>query len=232
MTAPGRRAAARFDLHVHSQYSPDGRGTLKELAAQARRRGLDGFIASDHNTTRMWDDVRRDPPRDLLVVPGIEVSTREGHLVAVGVRELVPRGRTMQETLERCRDAGGVGVPAHPYRRVHGCGEAVLRHVQASAAAIEVVNAGNGRSRANASARRFADAHGLGGTGGSDAHRVVELGNAYTAFPERPQGVDDVVSMIERKTTWGEGRPTPLRVLGPQKVKNAVLWVRRGMRSI
>lgn len=224
--------AALFDLHVHTLHSPDGRGTLKELAHEALGKGLQGFATTDHNTLRMAPEIRRFKSKDLLIIPGMEVSTRAGHCLALGVQSEVPRNLDLAETLEAIQEAGGVGVPSHPFRLIHGVGRAELDRARRLLRGVEVFNARDGPSRSNDYARDYAEGIGLGGTGGSDAHQVFELGNAYTLFPELPATVDDVLRMLRRKVTWGGGQGTPRSQLVRQNAKNAWLWLRRGMRSI
>lgn len=223
---------ARFDFHVHSQYSPDGRGTLEDLARAARARGLSGFAVTDHNNLRMAQDIAHFKDPGLLIVPGMEVSTAVGHCLALGVQRDVHKNLGLAETLDAIRDAGGVGVPSHPFRLVHGAKARNLDAAGKALVAIEMFNARDGNPLNHRRASDYAKAHGLGGTGGSDAHQVFEVGNAYTVFPERPGSVDDVVSLLRRRATWGEGRRTPRRSLLRQNVKNALLFARRGFRSI
>lgn len=79
------------DLHAHSLESTDARPTLDEMARLARRRGLDFLVVSDHNTVTQLDffaQVQRQYP-DLLLVPGIEVTTYAGHAGAIGATRFV-----------------------------------------------------------------------------------------------------------------------------------------------
>lgn len=232
MTGPPAHIAALFDLHVHGQHSSDGRGTVRELAARAREQGLQGFIVSDHNTYEAAKEILATKLRDLLVVPGIEVSSAVGHCLAIGVRERVPRGLPLAATLEAIRDAGGVGVPSHPYRLINGVGEEGLDSCGKLLVAVEVFNARDGDGWRQRRAEAYAREHKLGGTGGSDAHQIFEVGNAFTMFPEVPESVDDVVDMIARKKTWGGGRGTPKHRMVLQNFKNARLWMKRGFRHM
>ena len=82
-----------IDLHCHSFFSGDGVSSPEELIATARRKGLHGFALTDHNTSdgcRYLLDkglVREDgqPVDDFLIIPGVEVTTAEGHLLCLGV---------------------------------------------------------------------------------------------------------------------------------------------------
>ncbi|MER6434903.1 CehA/McbA family metallohydrolase [Streptomyces sp. NPDC001185] len=127
--ARGRgRAWYRGDCHLHSWYS-DGRRTPAEIAALARAAGLDFINSSDHNTHSShphWADHAGD---DLLIMLGEEVTTRNGHVLALGTdpgtfvdwRYRARDGR-FGRFARRIRDAGGLVVPAHPHAGCVGCG--------------------------------------------------------------------------------------------------------------
>ena len=219
----------RIDCHVHSRYSPDGRGTVKELASVAIEKGLTGICITDHNSLRVAVEAKEARFENFIVLSGMEVSTRQGHCLALGAREEIPRLLSLPEALERIVAAGGVGVPSHPFRRIHGVGE--MGVLQARPKAIEVYNARDGRGPSRRAAR-LAEENKLGGTGGSDAHQIFETGNAYAVFKEPVNDVDDFLDQIEAGTTWGRGEPTPKGQIFSQNFKNIWLWARRGFRSI
>ena len=229
MELPG---AARIDCHIHSKYSPDGKGELHELVKVAQAKGLTGMVVSDHNVYKMPADMKAARFDGFTLVPAIELSVREGHCLALGVRELVPARLPLIETLEKIRAAGGIGVPSHPYRRVHGVGEIALDAATKHLHAIEVYNARDGPKKSNAQAKSRALRAGWGGTGGSDAHNIFEVGNAFTVFKEPVEDVDDFLDQIEKRRTWGEGVPTPRVRIVRQNFRNAWLFARRGFRSI
>jgi len=100
-------------LHVHSRTS-DGRGTLDEIAAAAARAGLRFVVVTDHG-----DGSRRpEPPAyrsGVLVIDAVEISTRGGHYVALGLpRTPFPLGGDPSDVVDDVRRFGGFGVAAHP----------------------------------------------------------------------------------------------------------------------
>ncbi|WP_031478718.1 CehA/McbA family metallohydrolase [Streptomyces bicolor] len=126
--AKGRgRAWYRGDCHLHSWYS-DGRRTPAEIAALARAAGLDFINSSEHNTHSAhahWADVAGD---DLLVMLGEEITTRNGHVVALGVEpgtfidwRYRARDNRFGKFARQIRRAGGLVVPAHPHATCVGC---------------------------------------------------------------------------------------------------------------
>jgi hypothetical protein len=127
--AKGRgRAWYRGDCHLHSWYS-DGRRTPAEIAALARAAGLDFINTSEHNTHSShahWADQAGD---DLLIMLGEEVTTRNGHVVALGTDpgtfidwRYRARDNRWARFAQQIRRAGGLVVPAHPHATCIGCG--------------------------------------------------------------------------------------------------------------
>ncbi|MEU1850473.1 CehA/McbA family metallohydrolase [Streptomyces sp. NPDC019990] len=126
--AKGRgRAWYRGDCHLHSWYS-DGRRTPARIGALARAAGLDFINSSEHNTHAAhahWADVAGD---DLLVMLGEEITTRNGHVVAVGTDpgtfvdwRYRARDNRFGRFARQIRRAGGLVVPAHPHATCVGC---------------------------------------------------------------------------------------------------------------
>ncbi len=221
----------RLDLHNHTLHSPDSKLEPAALVHRTRELGLDGLAITDHNTmagVRTAVEAARDSP-GLLVIPGMEVSTSEGHVLAFGVSGPIPRDLTAQETVERIVAAGGVAVAAHPYRFWSGLGEPAT--ISAKFVAYEVRNARTLR-RANDRAELLAARQGLGRTGGSDAHFLDEHGSAYTVFDGGPSSVDDVLQELGSGKTRAEGRHRGPAETVVYVTKAVSEWIGRGMRRI
>ncbi|THA36010.1 CehA/McbA family metallohydrolase [Streptomyces sp. A1547] len=126
--ARGRgRAWYRGDCHIHSVHS-DGRRTPAEIAGLARAAGLDFINSSEHNTHSAhaaWADALSP---ELLIMTGEEITTRTGHVLAVGTEPgtfVDWRYRARENRFGRfaraIRGAGGLVVPAHPHATCIGC---------------------------------------------------------------------------------------------------------------
>ena len=94
----------KIDLHVHTCYSRDSSITLKEVVAYSKKRGLDGVAITDHNTIK---GALKLKTREILVVPGIEISTLNGHLLGLNVTTQIPAKLDIEETIHRIHEAGG-----------------------------------------------------------------------------------------------------------------------------
>ncbi len=221
----------RVDLHVHSNRSPDGSVAVDRLVARAPEVGLAGLALTDHNTVAGHVELAA-AARDhagLRLLPGVEVSTVEGHLLAFGVSAAPPAHRPIGETVEWITSRGGEAALAHPLRWSHGVGRGVARSV--AVRAIETVN-GHNWPGANRRAAAIARERGLSETGGSDAHDLAGLGRTYTEFPADAVTVDQLLEAIRRGRTSGGGSPIPagdrLRLL----LRTGRLRLARGLRPI
>ena len=176
MTGTARRV--RFDPHVHTKASHDARGTVEAVLEACRDRGLDAVAITDHDTTtaaRRAVDV--GDRHGVLVVPGVEVSTADGHLLGLGVTAAPPVGRPFAATVEWIRDRGGLAVVPHPFQRSrHGVGRSVIDDCDG----VESFNAWSMSGLQNRRAAALARRRGYPGLGGSDAHRPGMVGTAYT----------------------------------------------------
>ncbi|MFC4544124.1 PHP domain-containing protein [Halosolutus amylolyticus] len=170
----------RYDLQVHTDASPCSSASPDRVAAAAADAGLDGIVVTDHDTLANVDAVRDAAPDDLDVVPGVEVTTTEGHLLAIDVTEAPPRTDPLT-VVDRVHEQGGVAVLSHPFDALRQYYETDLDALAAAVDGVEAVNSRCVRRRFNDRAAAFATARDLPATGGSDAHFPMEVGRAYTS---------------------------------------------------
>ncbi len=219
----------RIDLHNHTAHSPDSRVRPADLVASAKRAGIDGLAITDHNAVSGVREAEEAAGPGFLVVPGIEISTAAGHVLAYGVHEVVPRDRSVAETVERVTALGGVAVAAHPYRFWSGIGEEALG--QARFPAYETANARTLR-RGNARAKvRAREAH-VGETGGSDSHVRDEVARGVTRFDDGVASVADILQRLAQGKTRSEGSDRGAAGTLRYVPKAVGEWIVRGMRRI
>ncbi|MFB6360255.1 MAG: CehA/McbA family metallohydrolase [Halobacteriales archaeon] len=177
-----------IDPHVHSEASYDGSAPVRRLLQAASARGLDGIVVTDHVTMEATERaVDHAPQYDLIALPGVEVSTRAGHVLAIGVTDAPAPDQPFHQTVRRIRELGGVAVVPHPFQRSrHGVSRSDIHDCDG----IETLNACTVTNLRNGQARRFAETSSYPEFGGSDAHVPSEVGRAYTAI-ELDQAVVD-----------------------------------------
>lgn len=202
------------ELHCHSSSSYDGRDPIELLLGQAEAVGLDVLAVTDHDEIEAsLAAAERAPEYGLVGIPGMEVSSAAGHVLALGVRESIPADLPFGETIDRIRDLGGLAVVPHPFQESRS---GVLANVSGdeltAADAIEVYNSRLLTGRANRQAERFARKHGMSMTAGSDAHISEMVGQAVTRIDAAEPTVDAVLDAIRRGATTVEGKRTPWHI--------------------
>ena len=170
---------ARYDLQVHTDASPCSNTSPDRVVTAATAAGLDGIVVTDHDTLANVAAVREAAPSDLTVVSGVEVTTTQGHLLAIGVEDVPPRADPL-DVIDWVHDHGGVAVLSHPFDTLRQYYSTDLAAIGRAVDAIEGINSRCILGQFNRRARSFAAAHGLPTTGGSDAHFPIEVGRAYT----------------------------------------------------
>jgi predicted metal-dependent phosphoesterase TrpH len=210
------------ELHSHTIYSGDCLLKVEDIPALCRRKGIDKLAITDHNTARAGLDMARTHP--MLIIPGLEVMTTQGELLAWYVKEEVPPGLTPHETIARLREQGAVIGISHPfdrYRKGAWCEEDLLAIVD-DVDAIEVFNSRCIHNVDNQKALAFAQAHGKLMTCGSDAHSRYEYGRAVmrmAPFANNAEGFRAALRLAERH----ERLSTPLVHFSSRYAK----WIKR-----
>jgi len=200
----------RLDLHIHSQFSPDSNSTVEAILKQAQEVGLDGVAITDHDSVESFfaaSELVEDLGLDLTILPGAEVSTSEGHLIALGIRDLTPPGLSAVETIERAHDDGGIVIAPHPFAFFRQG----IRNLRVKR--LDAVEAFNSRylfGYSNYLATRSARKLNLGVTGGSDSHKVETVGFGYTEVNIGDDaGVQQILRAITDGRSQANGRVSP-----------------------
>jgi hypothetical protein len=167
------------DLHLHTNWSHDCQIPVEDLLAHAEAEGLGAIAVTDHNVFGgALEAVEQARGRDLVVIPGEEVKTKDqGEVIGLFLSEEIPRGLSFGETVEAIRAQGGIVYLPHPFDRLHAIPEpATLHRHLAQVDVLEVYNARLLFEAYNDEALRFARKYGLTMGAGSDAHVLQGVG--------------------------------------------------------
>jgi len=203
-----------IDLHTHSGASFDGRDSVELLLEQAVAVGLDAIAITDHDEiSASREAVSLAPEYDLIAIPGMEVSSADGHILSLGTDTLIQAGLPFRETVERIRDSGGIAVVPHPFQESRsGVLANISKQELAIADAIEVYNSRLLTGFSNRQARMFASRRGLPMTAGSDAHICEMVGQAVTKVDPPDPTADGILEEIKAGRTATDGKRTPWRI--------------------
>ncbi|MBC8521946.1 MAG: PHP domain-containing protein [Candidatus Syntrophoarchaeum sp.] len=172
-----------LDLHVHTNYSHDGHDSIEKILKSAIAKKLDGVAICDHDTMEGFFAARKyvvDNHLDLIIIPGIEVTTSESHLIVLGLEEGLEKGLSLEETIRIARQKEKKGTvviiaphPYHPFR--HSIGN-LCTH--SGIDAIEIFNSRYFFGVANKIASGKATRNNVTAVAGSDAHSAECVGLA------------------------------------------------------
>lgn len=206
--------SGKADLHMHSTYS-DGCGTIEEILEHVQQNtDLDVIAITDHDVIegalQARDRWSQGSYRFDFIV-GEEVTTTEGHLLGLFIEKRIPRGLSMERSIDLIHEQGGLAIVAHPLHRFfrHSCQKPVMDRIHASKDVwldgIETWNASFCGIYANyiAMAANRKQYH-LPEVGNSDAHTLSALGSGITWFDGRSAA--DVRAAIESGATAPGGK--------------------------
>jgi predicted metal-dependent phosphoesterase TrpH len=185
----------RADLHIHTTYSFDSAIQPKTLVEQLVAHNFIKVAAvTDHDTVKGCGVTRQlaSAYPDILIIPGVEISTPQGDMMVLGTEEMPPQPWTVEGIVDFARDRDYVSVVPHPYRE-YGLGD-LARNYKVDA--IEVLN-GYSSPSANKLARNLAKLMGLPGVAGSDAHQPSELCTVYTEV-QASLDVDEILKALKK----------------------------------
>ncbi len=198
----------RLDLHVHTVHSGDSPCEVKEVIESAKRKGLDGVAITDHDSVEGLEEAfELAEERDFFVIPGIEISSIDGHILGLGIEEKVQPQLSAADTVDRIRDLGGIAISAHPF----SLSLTPFSALEADFDAIEVFNPR--RYIGNRLAKKYALEEGIPMTAGSDAHYCQEIGMAGVEI-DCELRLEEVLKEIKLGRTKVFGETLPLTGYG------------------
>jgi predicted metal-dependent phosphoesterase TrpH len=183
------------DLHIHTTYSSDSAIPPKTLVEQLVAHNFIKVAAvTDHDTVSGCGVTRQlaSAYPDILIIPGVEISTPQGDIIVLGTEEMPPQPWTAVNVVDFARERDYVSIVAHPYRE-YGMGDLTKNY---KVDAIEVLNGASSTS-ANKAAQDLAMQMGLPGVAGSDAHQPSELGTVYTEV-QASMEVDNILKALKK----------------------------------
>jgi len=221
----------KLDLHIHSKYSEDAIGTPSEIIKILKKKGIHGMAITDHNSIKGSIEALKLTCEDFVIIPGIEISTSDGHILALNVKEKIPRNLTAEETVDKILDHNGIPIVPHLLRTMSGIKLDKLLKIKSKISAIEVFNSCS-VPQSNLKTAKIAKKLELGGTGGSDSHQPKHVGDGYTIVDTTDYNIDTVISEINKKNTWGKGKTLPLSYRRDRMIKSVKQFFNRGFKRI
>ena len=197
----------KADLHIHTSYSMDCSTSLEQVIDRCLERGINCIAIADHGTIEGAVKMQSLAPFPVIVAE--EILTPHGEIMGMFLKETIPSGLSVEQTLARIRAQGGLVCIPHPFDiRQSALRNRTLQGLAGQIDAIEVFNSKNLLPWVSARARLFAEKYGIARTAGSDAHTPREIGKAYVEMPEFG-GRDDFITALRQGKISGH-RASPL----------------------
>ena len=188
------------ELHCHSIYSKrikvphEGMNTPKDMLVHAKRLGIDVVAISDHDEFRGAQEAMKFSKKlGIITIPAQEVTTADGHMIALGISERVKPGMSALETIDIIHSQGGVATAPHAFD-INNDG---LRELAKHCDAMEAFNAINVDRISNFKGLKFAAENRVPMIAGSDAHSLEMMGRGLTELPEI-YGMDGALKAIRK----------------------------------
>lgn len=172
----------KYDLHVHTEYSEDSLCKIEKIIEVGKKKGLSGIGITDHDTMEgLKKALKIIENEKFLIIPGIEISSADGHILGLGIENPIPPNLPAKKTVELIRKENGIAIAAHPF-----CLDPKpFSPLRAKFDAIEILNPR--RYIGNHIAKNYANQSGIPPFAGSDAHFYEEIGLAGIKTKCKPE---------------------------------------------
>lgn len=198
----------KADLHIHTSYSMDCNTPLQQVINRCLEIGINCIAITDHGTTEGALKVQSLAPFPVIVAE--EILTPQGEIMGMFLKDTIPSGLSVDQTISRIRAQGGLVCIPHPFDafRRSALDGRILEEIAEQIDVIEVFNSRSPLRRTSTKALMFAHKHSIPRSAGSDAHTPYEIGNAYVDMPEF-NGKDDFLQALAKGKIFGR-RTSPL----------------------
>ena len=174
----------KYDFHIHTYYSKDSNIDPLLLIKKAIKLGFSGIAITDHNIIhpKIKDLAKR--VKDLNIIIGEEISSKDGHIIGLYLEESIPPKKTAEETIELIKEQGGLVLIPHPFFLLWRF--KALKRIKPDA--IEVINGKIPRllDFFNRKAYEYSKKHNITPYGGSDSHNLSHFGRVYNIIRDNP----------------------------------------------
>ncbi|MBN2478009.1 PHP domain-containing protein [Candidatus Micrarchaeota archaeon] len=191
----------KVDFHVHSWASFDSVVSPEHLTRKSKVLGIIPAI-TDHNTMDGFKYFKGE----IDFIPGIEIKTDKGDLIALYLQDLIPKNTSLEETLDRIREQDAVSYLPHMYD--------ITRAGAGEVSDVDIIETFNARcpDYFNKKADEFASKHNLIKGAGSDCHFISEFGSTFVEMPDFDiENPKEMLNSLKKGRIYGNRSPVYLR---------------------
>ena len=196
----------KADLHIHTEYSMDCNTPLEKIIQRCLEIDINCIAVADHGTIEGALKLRNIAPFTVIVAE--EILTPHGEIMGMFLKETIPSGLSVEQTLARIREQDALVCIPHPFDtlRHSALDDRIIETIIEQVDIIEVFNARSPLMHGSDKANVLAEKYGILKSAGSDAHTIAEIGNAYVEMPEF-NGRDDFLQALEKGEISGHKTP-------------------------
>lgn len=190
------------ELHCHSNKSHgeiihhEGLSSVTQLIEHAIKLNIEVLAITDHDeieSSLKAMKLAKQISSDVLIIPGMEVTSADGHILVLGIEEKIPEGLSAEETVERARSLGAVTIAPHPFD-IKNEG---IKEKAKLCTAMESFNALNIDRISNFVAKGFAEKYNINHICGSDAHSAFMMGYCLNEI-RASKDIDSVLKALKK----------------------------------
>jgi predicted metal-dependent phosphoesterase TrpH len=212
----------KADFHIHTEYSMDCDTPLEKIISRCQDLGINCIAIADHGTAEGALKMQRIAPFPVIVAE--EILTPHGEIMGMFLKETIPSGLSVQETISRIRAQDGLVNIPHPFETIRhsAMNSQVVAEIVEQIDVMEVFNSRSPFTANSAKAQAFARKHGIAQCAGSDAHTLYEIGHAYVVMPEF-NGKDEFLKALAQGKIQGHRTNMVMRLFsGWARLKNSL----------
>lgn len=188
----------KCDLHCHTFYSYDSSASPKEMVDAALKKGIDCLAITDHGEVRgAIEAIEYAKEKPILIIPGIEIKTKEGDILGLNIKEKIGEGFSSKEAILNIKKMGGIAIIPHPFAIFYPF-KSKIDEILELIDGIEVLNAsvfGSGNKKAVELAKKYD----LPFTVGSDAHFPNFVGKVWLEIEGGNLKIEEVLKKIKKR---------------------------------
>ena len=212
----------KADLHIHTRYSADCNTPLDRIIARCLEIGINCIAIADHGTTEGALKMQSIAPFPVIVAE--EILTPHGEIMGMFLKETIPSGLSVEQTISQIKTQGGLVCVPHPFDifRQSALDAKIVEEIVDQIDVIEAFNSRAPLPQSSTKAQTFADKYGIAKSAGSDAHTIGEIGNAYIEMPEFNSRDDFLNALAKGKVVGHRTNPLIHFVSGWAKLKSSL----------
>ncbi len=196
---------------------------LEKIISRCLELGINCIAIADHGTAEGALKMQKMAPFPVIVAE--EILTPHGEIMGMFLKETIPSGLSVEETIARIRAQDGLLNIPHPFETIRGSSlnSKLIEEIAEQIDLMEVLNSRSPFLANSAKAQAFAQKHGIAQGAGSDAHTLYEIGNAYVEMPEF-NGKDEFLEALAQSNIHGHRTSLVMRLFSTwAKLKNQLL---------